>query len=361
MTFTFAGSYPPRGNKLDFTVTAGNVTCERPVQAGPPALHYVHADHLNTPRAITNEAQQLVWRWEHQEPFGRSPPEENPNGLGTFEFNLRFPGQYRDAETGLFYNYQRDYDPQTGRYVQSDPIGLGAGPNTYAYVGGNPLSHTDPEGLLLSVVHASMRRNVHGSGVGHNGVAGVDDRELHVLAADYVSQKRFRDALPIYEQLSEKGYAACQIFVGWMLFEGVGVDKNRAKALEHFQRAAEQGEAAGLFYLGRALTAEGAHEEALTWYRLAAERRYMPALFRLGISYLDGLGTAPDEALGLSYLRDAAKAGHVLAEGQLAKRYLSGALGLRMIPAGLLLLVQTCLDAWRFASRRDEFAEELIG
>ncbi len=101
VTFTFAGGYPPRGNKLDFTVTAGNVTCQGPVQAGPPALYYVHADHLNTPRAITNDAQQLVWRWEHQEPFGRSPPEENPSGLGNFEFNLRFPGQYFDLETTL--------------------------------------------------------------------------------------------------------------------------------------------------------------------------------------------------------------------------------------------------------------------
>jgi len=197
--------------------------------------------------------------------------------------------------------------------------------------------------------------------VGRNGVANVNDRELHVLAAEYVSQKRFRDALPIYEQLSEKGYAACQIFVGWMLFEGVGVGKNRARALEHFQRAADQGEPAGLFYLGRALTAEGKHNEALAWYRLAAEKQYSPALFRLGLSYLDGLGTAPDKPRGLSYLHRAAKAGHVLAKGQLAKSYLSGAMGLRMIPSGLFLLTQTCLDAWRFASRRDEFAEELIG
>ena len=59
------------------------------------------------------------------------------------------PGQYRDAETGLFYNYFRDYDPQTGRYVQSDPIGLLAGFNTYLYVGGNPLKWGDPKGLFV--------------------------------------------------------------------------------------------------------------------------------------------------------------------------------------------------------------------
>jgi RHS repeat-associated protein len=73
------------------------------------------------------------------------------------EFNLRFPGQYRDAETGLFYNYFRDYDPQTGRYVQSDPIGLEGGLNTYLYVDGNPLSYLDPAGLEGSTAWGWLR------------------------------------------------------------------------------------------------------------------------------------------------------------------------------------------------------------
>jgi RHS repeat-associated protein len=133
-------------------VTAGNVTCQGPVQVGSPVLYYVHVDHLNTPRAITNETQQLVWRWEHQEPFGRSPPEENPSGLGSFEFPLRFPGTYADRETGTLYNYFRDYDPQTGRYVQSDPVGLRGGLNTYAYTFGDPVNLTDPTGEAVPLV-----------------------------------------------------------------------------------------------------------------------------------------------------------------------------------------------------------------
>ena len=144
VTFTFTRNYPPRGNRLDFTVTAGSVTCQGQAQAGSSVLYYVHADHLNTPRVVTDQQHRVVWRWENQEPFGNNPPEENPSGLGDFEFPLRFAGQYHDKETGLFYNYFRDYDPQTGRYVQSDPIGLAGGINPYLYVSGNPLIYRGP-------------------------------------------------------------------------------------------------------------------------------------------------------------------------------------------------------------------------
>ncbi|MFI3155637.1 MAG: RHS repeat-associated core domain-containing protein [Methylococcaceae bacterium] len=89
-----------------------------------------------------------MWSWE-SEAFGNSLPDQNPSGLGTFVFNLRFPGQYYDAETGLHYNMARYYNPKIGGFDQSDPIGLAGGVNTYAYVGGNPVNSVDPLGLKV--------------------------------------------------------------------------------------------------------------------------------------------------------------------------------------------------------------------
>ncbi len=87
------------------------------------------------------QSKAIVWDAVYT-PFGQVH-----SIAGTATNNQRFPGQYADAETDYYYNYFRDYDPTTGRYIQSDPIGLGGGLNTFGYVGGNPITFIDPFGL----------------------------------------------------------------------------------------------------------------------------------------------------------------------------------------------------------------------
>ena len=114
---------------------------------GPPQTYLIHADHLNAPRVLLDQDYVMRWRWM-DDPFGSGVAEEDPNEDGqVVVFSLRFPGQIYDAESSLHYNINRYYDPRDGRYTQSDPIGLAGGINTYAYVGGNPISNVDPEGL----------------------------------------------------------------------------------------------------------------------------------------------------------------------------------------------------------------------
>ncbi|HEY0060671.1 MAG TPA: RHS repeat-associated core domain-containing protein, partial [Telluria sp.] len=151
------GEYDQDGNVNQETVYLGDLPVAvlkrragvAPGQAMVTDVYNVYADHILTPRVITRSSDnRMVWRWDNADPFGLQQPDESPGGLARFTYNLRFPGQVYDKETNNHYNYYRDYDPQMGRYVQSDPIGLSGGINTYGYVGGNPLSSVDPAGLF---------------------------------------------------------------------------------------------------------------------------------------------------------------------------------------------------------------------
>jgi len=143
-------------------------------------LFFVHNDHLGTPQAITDTDKNIVWKANYK-PFG-----EVAEVVAAIDMPARFPGQYYDKETGYHYNYYRDYDPSLGRYIQSDPIGLNGGLNTYGYVGGNPLSYSDPLGLcpwcaigavvggtVNGAAYALTTSNFTWSGLGKQVVIGV--------------------------------------------------------------------------------------------------------------------------------------------------------------------------------------------
>jgi len=146
------GEYDAAGTPLQETIFLGDLPVALTKSTSSSDVYYIFADHINTPRVITNSTDRsIVWRWDGTDPFGTISPNESPSGQVKFIYNPRFPGQLFDSEKSSFYNYFRDYDPQAGRYVQSDPIGLVAGINTYNYVAANPISYIDPQGLQIGV------------------------------------------------------------------------------------------------------------------------------------------------------------------------------------------------------------------
>jgi RHS repeat-associated protein len=117
------------------------------------------------------------------DPFGVTPPTSDPSGVGVYTYNLRLPGQTNDRESNLFQNWHRNYDPVTGRYIESDPIGLGGGLNTYAYVEGNPLTGVDPAGLEIEYANHEV-----GLGFYHSKIVITPDNQ-----AAYANDPRFQN------------------------------------------------------------------------------------------------------------------------------------------------------------------------
>lgn len=171
------GEYTVTGQPIVEYVWLGDT----PIAALYPnnAVVYLLTDHQNKPRRGVSAATKRVdWIWD-PDAFGVFQP-----SLARVEVNLRFPGQYYDKHTGLYYNHHRYYSPQIGRYLEPDPIGLAGGLNPYAYAGNNPVMMVDPSGLAIetpvdvglagySILHA-----IRNPTWGNWGAAGAD-----VLAA----------------------------------------------------------------------------------------------------------------------------------------------------------------------------------
>ncbi|MEQ7926622.1 RHS repeat-associated core domain-containing protein [Xanthomonas citri pv. malvacearum] len=128
-------------------------------------LHYIEPDHLGSPRVVIDPTRDVaVWTWSLKgEAFGNTAPNQDPDGDGAaLVLDMRFPGQRFDAASGLNQNYFRDYEAATGRYGQSDPIGLSGGIATYSYTEGSPLSKSDPFGLMSfgKICNSAQQQNI---------------------------------------------------------------------------------------------------------------------------------------------------------------------------------------------------------
>jgi RHS repeat-associated protein len=159
--------YSLNGQIIAESDSTGTITAEYVYLNGNPLAkiegtntYYYHTDHLATPQKMTDGTQAVVWSADYK-PFG-----EATITTSTITNNLRFPGQYYDAETGLNYNYYRDYNPVIGRYIEGDPLLLPfiyqgrsyfvppfytMSPNTlheFIYTSDNPVVNSDPSGLM---------------------------------------------------------------------------------------------------------------------------------------------------------------------------------------------------------------------
>ncbi|MDZ4314545.1 MAG: RHS repeat-associated core domain-containing protein [Azonexus sp.] len=150
-------------------------------------LYHIHADHLGRPEAVTDASKTVRWR-ANNFAFDRTVSLDTLPG----DLNLGFPGQYHDRETGLWYNYFRTYDAIAGRYLESDPIGLLGGANTYTYVENSPLNLVDPSGLVsASGAMADCLGMIFGQSVN-----GVDVRNKRFVNNDFITTRRDSIRLP---------------------------------------------------------------------------------------------------------------------------------------------------------------------
>jgi RHS repeat-associated protein len=195
------GEYDASGTPIQETVWFGDtpVAIIKPASPSGFTLYYIWTDHLGTPRLITDTANQSRWEWAHNDPFGNNAPNENPSNVGVFGYNLRFPGQYYDNETGKYYNYFRDYDASIGRYLQSDPAGLRADLNTFGYVGGAPLDHVDPWGLCrLASAYWTTNPRLTNFDVQYEGVTSIHTPRISSLLTVYMFELVMRGSAVLH-------------------------------------------------------------------------------------------------------------------------------------------------------------------
>jgi RHS repeat-associated protein len=159
------GDYDANGIVIQQAIWLGDLPVGLLARDGDSTrLFHIEPDALGSPRVVIDPARgtngTVVWRWDLAgEAFGNDKPNEDPDGDDiAFVFDMRFPGQQHDSASGLNYNYFRDYESATGRYVESDPIGLRGGANTYAYADSSPGARVDPSGLAHLTGFPGARR-----------------------------------------------------------------------------------------------------------------------------------------------------------------------------------------------------------
>ena len=154
-------------------------------QAPNEKVYYYVNDHLGTPVKVIDENGAVVWSADYK-PFGGV-------NIATSEVgnNFRFAGQYYDQEIGIHYNWHRYYDPRTGRYLRSDPIGLAGGINLYSYVLNNPINKIDPDAKFVISVPAIVVYGVFAVATAYYASKAIED------TARIIKEKSWKDGADV--------------------------------------------------------------------------------------------------------------------------------------------------------------------
>lgn len=146
-------------------------------------------------------------------------------------------------------------------------------------------------------------------------------------------------AFDLYKQLADSGHSESQVFIAWMLSQGIGCTTNETQAATYYEQAATLGNPVGCFYFGRWLTKAGEHKKAYGFYLRDAQSKHLPSMFRVGYSLARGKGVDADSRRAYEMLWGAAARGHAYALREIAVQDLRGARGLLWMPIGLLEFV----------------------
>lgn len=210
------GDYDGNGQPIQQALWLDDLPVGLLVGAGAnQRLYYIEPDAMGSPRVVIDPDRDVaVWRWDLSgEAFGDSAPNQDPDGDGSaFVLDLRYPGQRYDSASGLNDNHFRDYDPSTGRYAQSDPIGLDGGVSTYGYANASPMVYNDPEGLIAGLVfRLGMRYALPrlGMRLGANAAARYAQRMALRQAAKRMPRELYRLGHPAKQMEKTFEHALC--------------------------------------------------------------------------------------------------------------------------------------------------------
>jgi uncharacterized protein len=169
--------------------------------------------------------------------------------------------------------------------------------------------------------------------------------DVYRRAEKLFQEKNFSEAFRLYKQLAAEGDPDCQVFLGWMYYQGLGVERSVDDALRWFEGAARLGSKVAAFYCGKHALIGARYEEAFGWLHASAAQDYGPSLLWLGLAHIRGLGVRADCKRGVGYLQRAAATGNFPARRELAVLMIRGRLGIAKIPLGLLLFPYAILSA----------------